>query len=397
MSTSKRSSLQKRHKTRHRGITFRTCKDKTRTYSVTWQGSYIKVVGGEDEALALQAELRSAKARGEKTTAPSKRLFEDVAERYFEWKAPRLRSNTVKEYRFALDKIHIPEFEGRKIASITTDDISGLLYKLDARFKPSTVQTYLRPLYGVLKYAVKEKLIPFNPATQLTEDDRPHRPDDAEADISEHYIWSDEKMKALVAAAERRAMQPTARYDYSPLLRTTLQTGLRESEVLGLRWRDIDLTEGELHVRWQWVRGATDYTALKTKAARRTIPLAPDLVQYLREYKIRCDYSQDEHPVFATRKTKNPKKLDRGGKPLQHRNVTGRGLEPVRKDAGIEDVSFHDLRHGYASKLIWEGISSTELARLLGHKSAKMTEEIYVHEYNRVQTHAKVKAAASWE
>jgi len=119
-----------------------------------------------------------------------------------------------------------------------------------------------------MAYAVRKKLIGVNPCDQLTEDDRPHTPDEEPQALHE---WTDSEMKGLVAAAEELARQPQARYDYSALLRTALATGLRQSELLGLKWCDIDLTEGELHVRRQWTR-AGEYAAPKTKASVRRVP-----------------------------------------------------------------------------------------------------------------------------
>jgi integrase len=69
------------------------------------------------------------------------------------------------------------------------------------------------------------------------------------------HEWTDSEMKGLVAAAEELARQPQARYDYSALLRTALATGLRQSELLGLKWCDIDLTEGELGPHESFGRG----------------------------------------------------------------------------------------------------------------------------------------------
>ena len=83
----------------------------------------------------------------------------------------------------------------------------------------------------------------------------------------------------------------------------------------------------------------------------------------------------------------------RNGKPLKHRNATRRGFEAAAKEAGIEAVSFHSMRHAFASRMIDRGISSTVLAALMGHESSAITERRYVHLFDRQRTDDAVRAA----
>src|SRR5207247_4926982 len=106
-----------------------------------------------------------------------------------------------------------------------------------------------------------------NPYSLLTRDERP-KPKPKKPD----HVWSDAKMDALIQAAERLAAQPESRYDYSPLLRVALATGLRLGELLGLQWQDIDLHEGALQVRRQWTRMG-EYAPTKSDAGVRRVPL----------------------------------------------------------------------------------------------------------------------------
>lgn len=80
-------------------------------------------------------------------------------------------------------------------------------------------------------------------------------------------------------------------------------------------------------------------------------------------------------------------------KPLRHRNVTRRGFEAAAEAAGIEGVSFHSMRHAFASRMIDRGISSTVLAALMGHESASITERRYVHLFDRQRTDEQVRQA----
>jgi integrase len=135
-----------------------------------------------------------------------------------------------------------------------------------------------------------------------------------------------------------------------------------------LHWQDVALREGVLHVRRQYTR-LREHAPPKTKAAVRRIPLSAEMTRQLAELKLRSRYSAHEDPVFAAR----------NGKPLMHRNATGRGFELAASKAGIEDVTFHSMRHAFASRMIARGISSTVLAALMGHESSTITECRYVH------------------
>ena len=83
----------------------------------------------------------------------------------------------------------------------------------------------------------------------------------------------------------------------------------------------------------------------------------------------------------------------KNGAPLGHRNVTRRGFEPAALKAGIEGVSFHDMRHAFASRMIDRGISSTVLAKLMGHESSAITEKRYIHLFDQRRTDDAVRAA----
>ena len=78
-----------------------------------------------------------------------------------------------------------------------------------------------------------------------------------------------------------------------------------------------------------------------------------------------------------------------------HRNATGRGFEPAVARAGIDGVSFHSMRHAFASRMIARGISSTVLAALMGHESSTITERRYIHLFDRQRTDEAVRLAMS--
>ncbi|HEY3961524.1 MAG TPA: site-specific integrase [Gaiellaceae bacterium] len=377
MSRSKANDPTIRRPTRHRGITYRERIDGSRTYSVYFKGRYHPVEGGEAEAVAKQAELRGRAARGEAIQTPSRATFGEVAEQWFESKR-HLRPWTRKAYRAALDTVLIPRFGNTRLTAITAEHVAALIRDLERKkLSYSTIENYLLPLSGTLGFAVRRGLIGSNPCSLLTNDDRPQR-----HERRQDHVWSDEEIDALINSSQYLARQPASRYDYTPLLRTALYTGMRLGELIGLRWRDVDLQEGAIYVREQYTR-LGEYASPKTKAAVRRIPLSDEMKTQLAALKLGSHHSRDTDPVFAAR----------NGKPLGHRNATRRGFEAAAEHAEIEGVSFHSMRHAFASRMIHRGISSTVLAALMGHESSAITERRYVHLFDRQRTDDVVRQA----
>jgi integrase len=372
----------KRIKTRHRGITYRIRSDGSRSYYVYAGGRSAAVNGGEKEALAEQAELRGRQARGEKVAAKPVK-FKEAAEEWFESKRG-LRLWTKASYRGSLDRELLPRFGQLKLAAITPDRIAVMIRDLEAKgLSAATIDNYLKPLNGTFVYAIRHGLISHNPVSVLTPDDRARG-----SRRREHRIWSPEDVRALLAASRQVAGRSKSKYDYTPLLRTAIYTGLRIGELLGLKWRDVDLAEGVIHVRAQWTREGV-LSEPKTTTAKRHVPLAPDMVKHLAEHKLKSRFSADEDFVFSSKT---------GRTPVSHVNVRRRGFQPAVKLAGLErpgeaKLTFHDLRHAFASIMIERGLNSTVLAAIMGHTNSSITETIYIHLFNRQRTDEQVREA----
>jgi integrase len=374
-----------RHATRHRGLTYRErAKKGARTYYGFVNGKQVPVGSNESDALARYSELRAKSARGEQV-APANVRFGVVAEEWLESKR-RLRPWTRKNYRAALDNVLLPRFGNFKLAQISTRHIAALIRELETKgLSRSYIDNLLKPLGGTYKFAMSRGLIGLSPMALLTEDERPPRKP------RQVFEWSPESIEALLSASRDLAAKPTSRYDYTPLLTTAIRTGLRLGELLGLLWRDVDLTgdSPSLYVRQQMTR-LGELAEPKTAKAIRRVPLGPSVVRFLAEHKLRLGAGDDDF-VFAAL----------SGGPLTHRNAQRRGFERAAEAAGLEGVTFHDLRHAFASLMIERGVSSTVLANLMGHTSPTTTERVYVHLFNRMRTDEQVReameSAMAWE
>jgi integrase len=170
--------------------------------------------------------------------------------------------------------------------------------------------------------------------------------------------------------------------------------GLRASELRGLRWVDVDLKAGELHIRQR----ADRFNVIghpKSQAGVRTIPLAPDVLAALKEWKLACPKGE-AGLVFLTR----------SGQIEHHKNML-RGLEPILIDAGVVDrqgepkYTLHALRHFFASWCInrktdgGRELPAKVVQGLLGHSSIVMTPDRYGHLFPRGDDRAELAAAAN--
>lgn len=370
----------KRYQTRHLGISYRKRATGERTYFVANGSRHLKVDGGEQEALRVQAELRSKRARGMRVTPPTT-TFRTVAESWYARGCARWERSTQDGYRTALDLHVLPVFGERPIAAITTDAIAAFIAdRREDDAAESYIALNLRPLNGALKLALRDGLIATNPMAALLPEERP------KPRRRKRRTWTPTEIKALVDAARELGSRVGQIYDYTPIIILAVYTGMRIGELLGLRWSDVDLKEGVVRVRWQLDRKTRTLVRPKTAAGIRDIPIPASLVGYLRRLRLASSYSLDDHHVFSSK----------NGAPLDHGNVRKRGFAAAVERAGLNRpgeraLTMHDLRHAFASVVAHHGIASVDLAVLMGHADARVTDLVYVHPYNEVATAARFR------
>lgn len=145
-------------------------------------------------------------------------------------------------------------------------------------------------------------------------------------------------------------------------------TGLRQSELLGLRWRGIDWEAQRIRVRNTYVCGEHSSEGKSELSTRRSVPLASELARQLELWSRRSAYDQDDDLVFA-----HPTK----GTPLDGSKVTKR-FNAACREAGVRPVRFHDLRHTFATRLAASGTPVRTIQEFLEHADGKTTQ-IYAY------------------
>ena len=196
-------------------------------------------------------------------------------------------------------------------------------------------------------------MLAANPADRLTASERPKPGSGRRRFLDKH------EMQRLLDSAPDR---------YRVALECGLFSGLRLSELLGLVWGDVDLRGDTIRVRYQMGRDGKR-RAVKTAAGRRGVILMRELAGELRRLRVSSPFSTDTDLVFCSAT----------GATIGHRNLTGRGLEKAAKRAGLTGVTFHVLRHTFASILIAQGRDPVFVSRQLGHANPAITLKVYAH------------------
>lgn len=297
-----------------------------------------------------------------------------------EHRDPRRRysARTVALYRQRLDQHVIPALGHGAIHELNVADVRRLVDRLGA-LAPSTVTGIVAIVSGLCRYAVKSGVLERNPVRDLDRDDRP-----GVGRLSEpRYLTRDELDLLLDHLSDT----------FRPVATACAYAGLRVSEALGLRWRDVDLTAGTLTVTGQL--GATgERVAPKTQASAATVPLLPALARELREHRSR-QAGRDLRLVHADALVFTTSR----GNPQSRRNAL-RAVHAAGDAAGLnmngrEPVGLHDLRHSFVALALDSGLSLAEAAALARHANARVTAQVYagIAEGGRAQAAAKLVQA----
>jgi integrase len=260
-------------------------------------------------------------------------------------------------------RTHLKPALGRiKVKNLIPTHVRGLhREKMDAGLAPATVRKLHSTLHKALSQAVSDGLIARNAAA--IKSPRP--------DPEEMYPLSADEASALLKAARGER--------FEALYMLAITTGLRRGELLGLRWRDVDLEHGVLRVGHALVREGGRYRLgeTKTKRGHRSIRLTSQAVSALGVHRKRqleermrlASLYEDHDLIYATQK----------GTPLNPENLVKRSFKPLLKRAGLPEIRFHDLRHTCATLLLGRGVHPKLVQELLGHATIAMTLDTYSH------------------
>ncbi|MGI6308449.1 MAG: tyrosine-type recombinase/integrase [Dethiobacteria bacterium] len=280
-----------------------------------------------------------------------------------------LRPTTWESYRYQVEGHIIPALGHLKLAQLQTAHIqrlyndklnSGRLDGKEGGLSPKSVRYIHTVIHSALEQAKKEGMIMINPS------DAVRLPKLEQKEIK--YLDTTEVATFLATAKESK---------HFAAFYLALNTGMRRGELLGLRWKDIDFIVKQLTVNQGLVRISGKglvFQEPKTKLSNRVISLPPAAVQVLKEHKKQQNenrlmaggaYNSDLDLVFANEL----------GEPICPRAFT-RVFERLIKKVGL-DVTFHGLRHTFATIALEQGVNVKTIQETLGHHSSAFTMDVY--------------------
>jgi integrase len=290
-----------------------------------------------------------------------------TVERYLErWLADSVR-DTVKATTYEtyerLSRLHLAPTLGRiKLKNLTPTHVRGLYReKLDSGLSPTSVQRVHALLHKALKQAMHDGLVPRN-VTDAVKAPRQSR--------KEIPTLTREHVRIFLKSAHGDRLEA--------LYLLAIHTGLRQGELLGLKWSDVDLDRGTLQVRriLSAAKEGPRFTTPKSNKGRN-VRLTVQAVQALRHHRKRQveerlkheGFWQDHELVFTTLV----------GTPLNRHNVFSRSFKPLLRRAGLPDIPFHALRHSFATLMLAGGEHPKVVQEMMGHSGIRVTMDFYSH------------------
>jgi integrase len=317
----------------------------------------------EEELANVLADVRrgiwTPSERSESREPPPEPTFHEFASEWLESRRHEFAARTAEDYELALSHHLLPFFKDHRLSDITAQEVDR--YKaakvrereegtVERPLSNRTINKTLTRLGQILDAALRYELIASNPVKTKVEKLK-------EAEPKRVRLTGPQVQVLLQEAGEHRT-----------LIATAMAGGLRISELVNLRWRDLDLREGILTV-----------AASKTAAGVRQVVLEPELVQLLREHKRAAEWKKPADFVFAGRIREQPRERN-----TVRTRILYAAVERANERLTAEDrppipdgITFHSLRRTYAALRAELGEHPAITAAQMGHRDPRMTLRVY--------------------
>ena len=266
------------------------------------------------------------------------------------------KPSAIRAYEAALRLRVLPEIGHMRLSEVSRVDLQDLVDRLLAPspehregLNPSTIGVTLLPLRAIYRRAMNRGDVAINPTTGL---EMP-----AVRGGRDHVVPPDEAARLIAALpVEDQALWATAMY-----------AGLRRGELQALRWSDVDLAGGLIHVHRSWdaKEGAIEP---KSEKGRRNVPIPAVLRDFLLEHRMRVEGPITDGLVFGRSSVS----------PFVPGVVTDRA-RTAWASAGLERIVLHEARHTFASLMIAAGVNAKALSTYMGHANISITLDRYGH------------------
>lgn len=255
-----------------------------------------------------------------------------------------------------LRKHIVPFFGSRDLWKIEPEDIERYIAAKRRTLATKTIRNHLGTMHSVFELGLRKQWCQKNPV-KLAD-----RPVIKKTETRIKFLEQSELERVLSADYPRDAfgaIEPT-------LYLTAAMTGLRQGELLGLRWRDVDFAARRVRVVAPYVRG--EFNDPKSEDSGRSVPMADRVADALAALREQSLYRAESELVFA-----HPE----SGRPLDRSKLVRR-FKQVVKRAEVRQVTFHELRHTFGTRMAAAGVPLRTIQHWMGHADAKTTQ-VYAH------------------
>lgn len=270
---------------------------------------------------------------------------------WLEAEKDKVKASTWHHYE-SIVRCHLMCLGDRPTSDLSTAEIEAFYRQVQRQgLSVGSLHSVHCVLHGALREAVRQGVIASNPAHLA---DLPPKPKSEATSLSP-------SQQALLVKSSLRTPQGVC-------IRLALATGLRIVELAALHWRDIDLSDRVLYVRYTQGNAGGELTSPKTYHARRSIPLTATITADLKNWKQAQVDASPQSPVFP----------DTDGQPLRSAQIR-REYKRLLARCGLPSFTFHALRHTFATRALERGMDFKTLSLILGHSSVSFTMDVYAH------------------
>ncbi|MGD1058817.1 MAG: site-specific integrase [Solirubrobacteraceae bacterium] len=316
----------------------------------------VRTPGARDGLTKAQAESEFARLRETESIVAATARRVTMGEAGAELSKMLELRGRKKSHRMTVEadlRNHIePFFEGKELAKITPQDIERYVLVKSKTLAIKTVRNHLNTIHSVFELGLRRKWCQTNPV-KLAD-----RPVIRTTETRIKFLDQPELEKLLAVSYPDDAfgsVEPT-------VYLTAAMTGLRQGELLGLRWRDVDFAARKVRVVSPYVRG--EFGDPKSEGSGRSVPLADRVAKELEKLRDRSPYATDRDLVFCHPETGNP--LDRAKLTRRFKKAIGR--------ASVRAITFHELRHTFGTRMAAAGVPLRTIQHWMGHADAKTTQ-----------------------
>jgi integrase len=328
----------------------------------------------EKEALEKLDKALLEQKQGILATGPKRKLGDHLKWWLEEVKRPKLQETSYIRYQTALKHI-LPKLGNIPLQKLTTEMIQTFYNsKIKEGQSASSVHAMHKIVHGALTYAVKTRLLPYNPSDNVSLPTRVKR-----------------KVKPMTLEQAQHLLHAAQGHHLEMLITLALTTGMRHGELIALRWEDIDFEQGSIYVhRTEIYQGKAGFYEKepKTEAGERTIFISKTLCEKLKQHRIH----QNEQRSKAGSKWKNLDLVccNRKGGFFLFVGVRASFYRLLDK-AGLPRMHIHDLRHHAATLMRSLGVDLKVVQEILGHADLDVTANIYSYTLPHMQKDAAKK------